>query len=70
VTDSWATIIQFIAEAMIFHFAFTFIPALRLAKPEHRTNHSPLSNDVVKNAWSVTSAAQYVFMAWYFTQED
>jgi hypothetical protein len=31
---------------------------------EHKANHSPLSNDVVKNIWSVTSTVLYMFMAW------
>jgi hypothetical protein len=32
--------------------------------PGHKINHSPTSNDKVKNAWSYISTIPYVFMAY------
>jgi len=33
-------------------------------------DHSPTSNAEVKNAWSYTSAPQYVFTAWCYIKQE
>jgi hypothetical protein len=38
--------------------------SLGVKRPGRETDHSPPSTAEVKNAWSYTSAPQYVFMAW------
>jgi hypothetical protein len=38
--------------------------SLGVKRPEREADHSPPSSAEVKNSWSYTATAQYVFMAW------
>jgi hypothetical protein len=38
--------------------------SLGVKRPVRKTDHSPPSSAEVKNAWSYTSAPQYVFITW------
>jgi hypothetical protein len=39
-----------------------WVPGVK--RPGRETDHSPPSSTEIKNAWSYSQVAQYVFMAW------